>query len=79
MSRVASARSSSRSAARPTRLAAEGLGVGPWRLLRRHLLPASYGFLVTQATLLIPGFILAEATLSFVGLGFVPAPPRAGV
>ena len=60
-------------------LAAEGLGVGPGRLLRRHLLPASYGFLVTQATLLIPGFMLAEATLSFVGLGFASPSTSWGV
>lgn len=51
-------------------LAARGLGVGPWGLLFRHLLPAAYGFLAVQAALLMPGFILAEATLSFVGLGF---------
>ncbi|MEW5982346.1 MAG: ABC transporter permease [Acidobacteriota bacterium] len=50
--------------------AARALGVGPWRLLRRHLLPAARGFLVTQVTLLVPAFILAEATLSYVGLGF---------
>jgi peptide/nickel transport system permease protein len=38
--------------------------------MTRHLLPASYGFLAVQGTLLVPSFILAEATLSFVGLGF---------
>ena len=60
-------------------LAAVSIGVGPWRLLRRHLLPASYGFLAVQATLLVPGFILAEATLSFVGLGFAEPTPSWGV
>jgi peptide/nickel transport system permease protein len=50
--------------------AAVALGMGRGRLLIRHLLPASTGFLVTQATLLLPSFILAEATLSYVGLGF---------
>jgi peptide/nickel transport system permease protein len=40
------------------------------RLLLRHLLPASRGFVATQATLLVAAFILAEATLSYVGLGF---------
>ena len=34
------------------------------------MLPATFGYLGTQATLLVPGFILAEATLSYVGLGF---------
>ena len=50
--------------------AALALGIGRWRLLVRHLLPAARGFLATQATLLLPAFVLAEATLSFVGLGF---------
>lgn len=50
--------------------AAVAFGMGPGRLLVRHLLPASTGFLATQATLLLPSFILAEATLSYVGLGF---------
>ena len=50
--------------------AALALGMGRGRLLVRHLLPAARGFLATQATLLLPAFILAEATLSYVGLGF---------
>lgn len=60
-------------------VAAVGLGLGPIRILARHLMPASYGFLAIQATLLIPSFILAEATLSFVGLGFGGATPSWGV
>jgi len=51
-------------------LAARSLGAGPGRLLIHHLIPACGGHLVVQATLLLPAFILAEATLSFVGLGF---------
>ena len=50
--------------------AARSLGAGPGRILVHHLIPACFGHLVVQATLLLPGFILAEATLSFVGLGF---------
>jgi peptide/nickel transport system permease protein len=50
--------------------AARSLGMGPARLLVRHLLPAARGFVATQATLLVAAFILAEATLSYVGLGF---------
>ena len=49
---------------------ARALGASPWRILRRHLLPAARGFLLVQGTLLVPAFVLAEATLSFVGLGF---------
>lgn len=50
--------------------AASALGASHARMLRRHLLPATSGFLAVQATLLLPAFILAEATMSYVGLGF---------
>ena len=50
--------------------AAHSLGAGHGRIIVRHLLPACVGHLIVQATLLLPAFILAEATLSFVGLGF---------
>ena len=50
--------------------AAQALGASDLRLLVRHLLPATRGFIAVQITLLIPAFIIAEATLSYVGLGF---------
>jgi peptide/nickel transport system permease protein len=50
--------------------AARAAGAGGLRLLLVHLMPAAGGYIATQATLLFPAFILAEATLSFVGLGF---------
>ena len=52
--------------------AARAVGASPARLLLRHLLPATSGFLATQMTLLVPAFVLAEATLSYVGFGFPP-------
>ncbi|MBA3270457.1 MAG: ABC transporter permease [Acidobacteria bacterium] len=51
-------------------VAARSLGAGGWRILTRHLLPACGGYVLVQATLLLPAFILGEATLSYVGLGF---------
>ena len=51
-------------------VAAQSLGASSWRIMGRHLLPACAGYLLVQATLLLPSFILAEATLSYVGLGF---------
>ena len=51
-------------------VAARAAGAGPARLLIHHLLPATNGYVLTQASLLLPAFILAEATMSFVGLGF---------
>lgn len=50
--------------------AAQALGANDLRLLVRHLLPAARGFVAVQLTLLVPAFIIAEATLSYVGLGF---------
>lgn len=50
--------------------AAVSLGAGHLRLLARHLLPATRGFIFVEITLLVPAFIVAEATLSYVGLGF---------
>jgi peptide/nickel transport system permease protein len=58
--------------------AARALGAGPARLLFHHLLPATRGYLLTQATLLVPAFILAEATMSYVGLGFSDRTPSWG-
>ena len=51
-------------------VAAQSLGASRWRIMRRHLLPACASYLLVQATLLLPAFILGEATLSYVGLGF---------
>jgi peptide/nickel transport system permease protein len=59
-------------------IAGRALGATPWRLLARHLLPATGGYLAVQATLLLPAFIMAEATLSYVGLGFPDAVPTWG-
>ncbi|HTU41694.1 MAG TPA: ABC transporter permease [Candidatus Aquilonibacter sp.] len=50
-------------------LAARGFGGLDFYLMRRHLLPQTYSVLLTQAALLIPQYILAEVTLSFLGLG----------
>jgi peptide/nickel transport system permease protein len=49
--------------------AARGFGASAFYLLRRHILPLTRGVAVTQASLLVPHFILAEVTLSFLGLG----------
>jgi len=58
--------------------AARALGAGSSRMLVHHLLPATKGYLLMQATLLVPSFILAEATMSYVGLGFSDRTPSWG-
>ena len=59
--------------------AARALGAGSWRIVAGHLLPATRGFLTVQATVLVPAFIMAEATLAYVGLGFASPTPSWGV
>jgi peptide/nickel transport system permease protein len=58
--------------------AARAAGAGAVRVLARHLLPAARGYAAVQATLLLPAFILGEATLSYVGLGFPSTTPTWG-
>jgi peptide/nickel transport system permease protein len=50
-------------------LAARGFGASNAYILRRHVLPQAYSVALTQVTLLIPQYILAEVTLTFLGLG----------
>lgn len=49
--------------------AARAAGAGPFRLAR-HLLPAARGFLAVEVILLVPALLVAEATISYLGLGF---------
>ena len=50
-------------------LAARGFGASAGYLIRRHILPLTWSVVLTQATILVPRYILAEVTLSFLGLG----------
>ncbi len=58
--------------------AARALGAGPARILVTHILPSVTGHVAAQATLLLPAFILAEATMSYVGFGFPDRTPTWG-
>jgi len=49
--------------------AARGFGVSPARIFARHIFPGTMGLLVAQSLTLLPRFVLAEVTLSFLGLG----------
>ena len=45
------------------------MGGRPLYIITRHVLPQTATYGIIAATLAIPGFILAEAVLSFIGLG----------
>lgn len=49
--------------------AAKALGVSPWNIIRKHLIPNTIGIIIVSITFDIPGYIFAEAFLSYVGLG----------
>ena len=53
-------------------LAARVAGANDRRIIFRHLLPSMVSHIIVIATLAIPGFILGESTLSFLGLGIKP-------
>lgn len=52
--------------------AAVSLGLGPVTIIRRHLIPNALGPMIVYTTLTIPGVMLLEAFLSFLGLGVQP-------
>jgi peptide/nickel transport system permease protein len=49
--------------------AAEALGVGRFRIILRHILPNTWSFVIVAATVSVPGYILGEVVLSFLGVG----------
>jgi ABC-type dipeptide/oligopeptide/nickel transport system permease subunit len=59
--------------------AARALGANPPRIIFRHLLPNILGPCIVQETLQIPGYILLEAFLSFIGLGVDAPTPSWGI
>ena len=58
--------------------AARALGNPPWRVALRHVAPNVAAPLIVQATLAIAGAVIAEASLSFLGLGQQPPAPSWG-
>jgi peptide/nickel transport system permease protein len=59
-------------------LAARGFGASPLYLIRRHIAPEAMPALLTYLGLAIPQYVLAETTLSFLGLGFSGSIPSWG-
>lgn len=58
--------------------AARVIGVAPWRIMARHVLPNVMGPVLVLATIQVAAAILTEATLSFLGVGVPPTSPSLG-
>lgn len=59
--------------------AARSMGASGWRIMRRHILPFAMSPLVVQFAIGAPVAVIAEASLSFLGLGTQPPDPSLGL
>jgi peptide/nickel transport system permease protein len=53
-------------------MAASLHGASEARIIFKHLLPSFYSYIIASLTLSVPGMILGETALSFIGLGLQP-------
>jgi oligopeptide transport system permease protein len=60
-------------------IAARACGAGFWHIVWKHLLPNVMGLIIIYASLTVPGVMLLEAALSFLGLGIQPPDASWGV
>jgi peptide/nickel transport system permease protein len=58
--------------------AARAFGVGPWRIMRRHILPNLMHIVLITMVLEFSGLVLYEAVLSYLGIGVDPSTPSFG-
>ena len=58
--------------------AAQALGASPWYILRRHVIPNSLSPIIVGFVLAMPGAMMLEASLSFLGIGVAPPTPSWG-
>ncbi len=59
-------------------LAAKAIGVKDLKIILRHVIPQTTSYIIIAATLSIPGFIIGESALSFLGLGITQPDPSWG-
>ena len=52
--------------------ASVSIGLSPWKIITRHIIPNVLGPIIVYSTLTIPSVILLESFLSFLGLGIQP-------
>jgi peptide/nickel transport system permease protein len=53
-------------------MAAKVAGASESRIMFKHMVPAFMSYIIVRATIMIPGMIIAETALSFLGLGIRP-------
>jgi peptide/nickel transport system permease protein len=58
--------------------AARAVGVPTRRIIGRHVIPNTFGYVIVSATLSIPSYILSESALSILGLGIMEPTPSWG-
>jgi oligopeptide transport system permease protein len=59
--------------------AARAIGAGPGRIMRKHVLPNILAPVIVTVAFAIPGAMLTESVLSFLGIGIRPPTPTWGV
>ncbi len=59
--------------------AARAIGAGPGRIMRRHIFPNILAPIIVTVAFAIPGAMLTESVLSFLGIGIRPPTPTWGV
>ena len=60
-------------------MAAKASGASSWYIILRHMMPNALSHIIVVATLSVPGMILGESSLSFLGLGIQPPMTSLGV
>ncbi len=58
--------------------AARAIGISNFQIITKHILPQTTSYIIIAATLSIPGFIIGESALSFLGLGITQPDPSWG-
>ena len=59
-------------------LAAKAIGMNNLKIITKHILPQTASYVIIAATLSIPGFIIGESALSFLGMGITQPDPSWG-
>ena len=58
--------------------AAKAIGISDLKIITKHIIPQTASYIIIAATLSVPGFIIGESALSFLGLGITQPDPSWG-